>query len=356
MSKTRSVATDAWDAGARVAIFGAVDADRWVTLEPLVRQAVACGYLVIVADQGLDPLADRLGALAASLDKSLRRWPASHQGHRRRRWWSAGASATTLWPVDDLLWIDLPTSGLDVAAFVDMVRGWLGSHPESRMLVLAHDLAWRDDAHELGWLWDTAARSHGRLRAIVTAPGLPSDPWARAALLEASLVGVHRVDSHDDAVALAGYLNRSLQDGVQEHMMADNYQTNLLPISAFYLTTAERHLPLVLVDATGRPDFTDLFRVSELEREQPSVRVGWLVSPTSGADRSIQMTCHVDRPVTTAYTLWFRAPEHTALMRRIATAGRFLLGVQPEEEVPDLEAWVVDSPLPGIVRAALDRW
>ena len=130
--------------------------------------------------------------------------------------------------------------------------------------------------------------------------------------------------------------------------MADNYQTNLLPISAFYLTTAERHLPLVLVDATGRPDFTDLFRVSELEREQPSVRVGWLVSPTSGADRSIQMTCHVDRPVTTAYTLWFRAPEHTALMRRIATAGRFLLGVQPEEEVPDLEVWVVDSPYPAL--------
>jgi hypothetical protein len=36
MSKTRSApVTDAWDVGARVAIFGAADADRWVTLEPL---------------------------------------------------------------------------------------------------------------------------------------------------------------------------------------------------------------------------------------------------------------------------------------------------------------------------------
>jgi len=341
--------------GARVAIFGAVDADRWVTLEPLLRQALACGYLVIVADQGLDPLAERLGALAAKLKISLRRWPAGHEGHRWRSWWSAHASATTLGPVDELLWIDLPASGLDVAAFVDMVRGWQGSHAESRALVLAHDLAWRDDAHELAWLWD-AARSDGRLRAIVTAPGLPSDSWARQALLEASLVGVHRVDSHANAVVLASYLNQSLQDGVQEHAIAANYQTNLLPISTFYLSTAERQLPLILVDAAGRPDFADLFRVSELQGEQPSVRVDWLVSPTSGLDRSIQMTCHVDRPVTTAYTLWFRAPEHTALMRRIATAGRFLLGIQPEEDVPDLEAWVVDSPLPGIVRAALERW
>lgn len=254
------------------------------------------------------------------------------------------------------MWVDLPASGLDVAGFVGIVREWHGSHAECRTLVLAHDLAWREDAHELAWLWEAAARSDGRLRAIVTAPGLPSDPWARAALLEASLVGVHRVDSPADAVVLAGYLNRSLDDGVQEHAIAANYRTNLLPISAFYLTTAERQLPLVLVDATGRPDFADLFRVSELERVQPSIRVGWLVSPTSGPDRSIQMTCHVDRPVTTAYTLWFRAPEHTALMRRIATASRFLLGIQPEEDAPDLEAWVVDSPLPGIVRAALDRW
>src|ERR1700737_2947793 len=110
MSKTRSVsATDAWDVGARVAIFGAVDADRWVTLEPLLRQALASGYLVIVADQRLGPLADplggvgsdqrpdplagRLGALAASLKISLRRWPAGHEGPRWRSWWSARASA-----------------------------------------------------------------------------------------------------------------------------------------------------------------------------------------------------------------------------------------------------------------------
>ena len=47
--------------------------------------------------------------------------------------------------------------------------------------------------------------------------------------------------------------------------MAANYQTNLLPISAFYLTTAERHLPLLLVDATGRP---------RLHRPVPCVRAG----------------------------------------------------------------------------------
>ena len=172
MSKTRRVAKDAWDAGARVAIFGAVDSDRWVTLEPLVRQAVACGYPVIVADQGLDPLADRLEALAASLDKSLRRWPEATKdtageggGLPARRRPRCGQSTTCCGSTYQL-------SGLDVAAFVDMVRGWLGSDPESRMLVLAHDLAWRDDAHELWVARDTAARSDGRLRAIVTAPGL----------------------------------------------------------------------------------------------------------------------------------------------------------------------------------------
>ena len=238
-----------------------------LTLEPLVTaSSFACGYLVIVADQGLDPLADRLKALAANLKISLRRWPAGDKGQRWRSWWSARTSATHVLagrrPV-----VDRPTrvTGLDVAAFVDMVRRWHASHAESRTLVLAHDLAWRNDAHELAWLWDSAARSDGRLRAIVTAPGLPSDPWARAALLEASLVGVHRVDSHDDAVILAGYLNRSLQDGVQEHAIAANYQTNLLPISAFYLTTAERR-------PTSGPRGCD--RSTRLRRPIPCVRTG----------------------------------------------------------------------------------
>jgi len=103
MSRARSApAADAWDVGSRVATFGAIDSDRWVTLKPLVRKALACGYLVIVADQGLDPLADRLGAFAANLKIPLRRWPARHEGHGWRSWWSARTSATTLSPVDDL--------------------------------------------------------------------------------------------------------------------------------------------------------------------------------------------------------------------------------------------------------------
>jgi len=75
----------------------------------------------------------------------------------------------------------------------------LTAHAERPLVVLAHDLAWREDAGGLAGLWDAAAASEGRLCAILTAPGLPSNPWARAALLEASLVGVHRVDSPADA-------------------------------------------------------------------------------------------------------------------------------------------------------------
>jgi hypothetical protein len=68
------------------------------------------------------------------------------------------------------------------------------------------------------------------------------------------------------------------------------------------------------------------------------------------------MTCQVVHPVTAAYTLWFRAPEHTPLLRRIAAAGRFLLGVEAAEDRPALDAWLMDGRLPSTVRAALDRW
>jgi len=99
------------------------------------------------------------------------------------------------------------------------------------------------------------------------------------------------------------------------------------------------------------------FRVTRLEGEGPEVRVGWLVSPlVSPRAPSIQMTCQVVQPVRAAYTLWFRAPEHTQLLRRIAAAGRFLLGVESAERRTALDAWVIDGRLPSTAQAALDQW
>jgi hypothetical protein len=69
------------------------------------------------------------------------------------------------------------------------------------------------------------------------------------------------------------------------------------------------------------------------------------------------MTCQVVRPVRTAYTLWFQAPKHTALLRRIATAGRFLLGVHGAEDADAmLDTWLIDGQVPSTVQTALDRW
>ena len=56
---------DAWDVGPRVTIIGAVDSGRWTTLERLLHRALVSGYAVVVADQGLDPLGDRLEVLGA---------------------------------------------------------------------------------------------------------------------------------------------------------------------------------------------------------------------------------------------------------------------------------------------------
>ena len=97
--------------------------------------------------------------------------------------------------------------------------------------------------------------------------------------------------------------------------------------------------------------------MTRLEGEGPEVRVGWLVSPlVSPRAPSIQMTRQVVRPVRAAYTLRFRAPEHTELLRRIAAAGRFLLGAKSAEDTAMVDAWVMDGRLPSTVQAALDRW
>jgi hypothetical protein len=299
---------EAWDVGARVAIFGTVDSGRWATLGPLVQRALECGRAVVVADQGLDPLADHLEALADTLGVSFQQWPASqartanrwHSGHR---WRPGRAPAEALPAFEGALWVDLPVSGLDVAGFVQAVQAWRAARADAPVVVVAHDLAWRDDAGALMSLWDAAAASEGRLCAILTTPGLPSEPGLRSALLGASAVYVHRIDSHADAVILADYLNRPLEDGVEEHGITVHDHTNILPIAAFWLTIPEHDLPLVLVDARGRPDFVDLFRVAALEGEGPEVRVGWLVSPlVSPRAPSIQMTCQAVHPVTAAYT------------------------------------------------------
>ena len=354
-------AAAAWDVGARVAIFGAVDSGRWATLGLLVRRALESGRAVVVADQGLDPLADQLDALAGTLGAPFRRWPASqartaNRGHSWERWRPGRAPVEALPAFGGALWVDLPASGLDVAGFVHAVHAWRTARAAAPVVVVAHDLAWRDDAGALLSLWDAAAASEGRLCAILTTPGLPSEPGLRSALLGASAVYVHRLDSHADAVILADYLNQPLEEAVEEHGITVHDRTNILPIAAFWLTLPDHDLPLVLVDGTGRPDFVDLFRVAAVDGEPPELRVGWLVSPQSAKVRSIQMTCQVVSPVKTAYTLWFQAPEHTALLRRIATAGRFLLGVQGDEDTTAVDAWLMDSQVPSIVRAVLDRW
>jgi hypothetical protein len=74
-------------------------------------------------------------------------------------------------------------------------------------------------------------------------------------------------------------LNRPLEDGVEEHGITTHDHTNIPPIAALWLTIPKHDLPLVLVDARGRPDVVDLSRVAALEGEGPEVRVGWLVSP-----------------------------------------------------------------------------
>ena len=352
---------DAWDVGPRVTIIGAVDSGRWTTLERLLHRALVSGYAVVVADQGLDPLDDCLEILGAELGIPLQRWPArpaATNGWRvRQRWWPGREPLGTLPAHARLLWVDLPASGMDISGLPAAVQGWRAARAAEPAIVVAHDLAWRDDAGALVGLWDAAAASDGRLCAILTAPGLPSDPQVRSALLEASAVYVHRVDSHADAVILADYLNRPLQAGVAEHEISVHSGTNVLPIAAFWLTIPDHDLRLVLVDTTGRPDFADLFRVAELDGEHPELRVGWLVSPLNPRrERSIQMTCQVVRPVRAAYTLRFCAPEHTELLRRIAAAGRFLLGAKSAEDTAMVDAWVMDGRLPSIVQAALDRW
>jgi hypothetical protein len=351
-------AAEAWDVGPRVTIIGAVDAGRWTTLERLLHRALVLGSAVVVADQGLDPLDNHLEALGAQLGVALQRWPARHTTTRGRRVWRPGREPLETLPAHArLLWVDLPASGLDIAGLLAVLQGWRAATAAEPMIVVAHDLAWRDDAGALLRLWDAAAACDGRLCVVLTAPGLPREPRLRSALLEASAVYVHRVDSHADAVILADYLNRPLEDGVEEHGITVHDHTNILPIARFWLTLPDHDVPLVLVDASGRPDFVDLFRVAALEGEGPEVRVGWLVSPlVSPRAPSIEMTCQVVRPVTAAYTLWFRAPEHTQLLRRIATVGRFLLGIEPAEHRAALEAWVMDGRLPSTVQAALDQW
>jgi hypothetical protein len=274
MNKRRLLAAaEAWDVGARVAIFGTVDSERWATLGPLVQRALEFGHAVVVGDQGLDPLADHLETLAGSCGVSLRRWPDQQAGTARgwREWrrWPGRGPAGGLPPLEDLLWIDLPASGLDVAGFVEAVHGWRLARAGAPVVVVAHDLAWRDDAGALLGLWDAASSSDGRLCAMLTAPGLPNEPRLRSALLEASLVGVHRLDSHTDAVILADYLNQPLADGVEAHGITVHDHSNVLPIAEFWLTLPDNDLPLVLVDATGRPDFVDLFRVTAMEGGAP---------------------------------------------------------------------------------------
>jgi hypothetical protein len=351
---------ETWDIGARVAIFGAIDSERWATLEPLIRRALGSGCAVVVADQGLDPLIDRLQALAGELGVGLQRWPVQQTDVNTgwRSWLptpSGRAPIRALPAFEYLLWIALPTSGLDVADFVEVVRGLRVVRADQPVVVVAHDLAWRDDAGALVDLWDAASTSEGRLCAILTAPGLPSEPRLRSAMLEASLVGVHRLDSPSDAAVLADYFNQPLEDGVEAHEITVHDGTNMLPIGEFFLTLPEQELPLVLVDASGRPDFVELFRVAEVDGE-PEIAVGWLVSPLSIRDRWIQMTCQVVRPVKAAFTLQFQDPEHTVLLRRIAAAERFLLGVQPTEDVGAVDAWIADGHLPSTVRMALERW
>src|ERR671928_85315 len=89
--------------------------------------------------------------------------------------------------------------------------------------------------------WDVGSRVaiFGRLCAILTAPGLPTEPRLRSALLEASLVGVHRLDSHADAVILADYLNQPLADGVDAHAITVHDHSNVLLIAEFWLTTQD---------------------------------------------------------------------------------------------------------------------
>src|SRR5918912_213161 len=129
MSKqwSRPVA-QAWDVGARVAIFGAVDSERWATLGALVQRALVSGRAVVVADQGLDPLADHLEALTDNLDVSLRRWPDQQPGTARgwrewRRRRPGRGLAGGLPQFENLLWIDLPASGLSIVGFVEAVQG-----------------------------------------------------------------------------------------------------------------------------------------------------------------------------------------------------------------------------------------
>ena len=58
-----------------------------------------------------------------------------------------------------LLWIDLPASWLDVAAFVATVQNWRTARPARPLVVLPPDLAWREDAGDLAALWDAPGQS-----------------------------------------------------------------------------------------------------------------------------------------------------------------------------------------------------
>ncbi|MBV9327470.1 MAG: hypothetical protein JO352_27330 [Chloroflexi bacterium] len=350
-----------WDAGPRVAIFGAVDSGRWVTLQTLIRRALQIGHAVVIADQGLDPLIGHLEILAQELGIALQRWPVQPDGGARgwrgRLRARRGRAPTEGLPAfEQLLWIDLLASGLDVAGFVEGVHGVRLARGDQPVVVLGHDLTQRHDAAALLKLWDAAAAGDGRLCAILTAPGLPNEPRLRSALLEASVVGVHRLDSPTDAAILVDYLSQPLEAGVEAHEITVHDRTNLLPIAEFFVDLEDQKLPIVLVDATGRPDFVDLFRVADQEQDMPEVHVGWLVAPLSFQPRWIRMTCQVVRPVKAAYTIDFQAPEHTTLLRRIAAAGRFVLGVQPAEHTEALDGWIADGRLPSTVQAALERW
>jgi hypothetical protein len=84
---------------------------------------------------------------------SVNRWR-----HWRRRHGRAPTGALPRFQA--LLWIDLPASGLDVAGFVAAVQDWREGE-QRPLVVLAHDLAWREDAGHLAGPWD--APGQGRV-------------------------------------------------------------------------------------------------------------------------------------------------------------------------------------------------
>ena len=96
--------------------------------------------------------------------------------------------------------------------------------------------------------------------------------------------------------------------------------------------------PTAVIDATGRPDVTDLARVHAVEG------IGDVATFLELTDPALLLTVRLTRPVIAEFTVRFELPAGLAVLADAAVAGHLLLATTVPDVSPAGEAPGVDAP------------